>query len=362
MKKTALITGIAGQDGAYLCAFLVRKGYQVHGLVRWDSHLGPLDGLQRLDKLGLVSDLVKLHMGDITDANAVTKLIRDVKPDEIYNLAAMSQVGVSFGTPSSTLDINAKGTLNILDALRVLEMERDVRVYQASSSEMFGSAPAPQNETTPMQPCSPYGVSKLAGFHLAKIYRESYKMHISNGILFNHESPFRGEDFVTRKITKAVAMIEAGEQDVLELGNLSSIRDWGYSRDYIEGMWKMLQHPFGDDYVLATGEARSVRDFTRAAFAQIGIDLVFVGKGANEQGIDRKTSKILVKVDPALYRPNEVNHLLGDASKARKVLNWQPKINFEQLVEIMVNADRTTVANILNGKTEQKNAPWRLAG
>lgn len=361
MKKTAFITGIAGQDGAYLCSFLVRKGYKVHGLVRWDSHMGPLDGLQRLDNLGLVSENVELHMGDVTDANCVTKLIRDIQPDEIYNLAALSQVAVSFGTPSSTLDINAKGTLNILESIRVLGMERDVKIYQASSSEMFGSAPAPQSETTPMQPCSPYGVSKLAGYHLAKIYREAYKMHVSNGILFNHESPMRGEDFVTRKITRAVAMIEAGQQDVLELGNLSSLRDWGYSRDYVVGMWRMLQMPYGDDYVLATGEAHSVRDFVRAAFAHIGVELIFVGKGVSEQGIDKKTSKVMVQVDRALYRPSEVNHLLGDASKAEKRLEWKPKFGFDELVQVMVNADRKSVADILSGKSENKNTPWRMA-
>lgn len=339
-RKTAFITGIAGQDGAFLAGFLLSKGYAVHGLVRWDSYPDPLDGLQRLDALGLVSDEITLHTGDLTDANNITSLIRDICPDEIYNLAALSHVKVSFDTPASALDINVKGTLNVLDAVRVLGWERDVRIYQASSSEMFGASPPPQNEQTPMEPCSPYGVAKLAAYHLAKIYRDSYGMHISNGILFNHESALRGEDFVTRKITKAVAAMEAGALEPLTLGNLDAVRDWGHARDYVEGMWLMLRQDAPGDYVLATGEARSVRDFVEQAFAHIGIKLRWNGRGADETALDAKTGRVLVRVDPALFRPKEVHALLGDISKAREKLGWTPKIRFEALVADLLNTDR----------------------
>lgn len=355
VKKTALITGISGQDGAYLSEFLHGKGYRVHGLVRWDSYADPVDGLQRLDVLGLVSDDITLHMGDLTDANNITTLIRDIAPDEIYNLGAMSHVKVSFETPSSTLDINTKGVLNILDAVRVLGREDVTRIYQASSSEMFGSSPAPQNEDTKMEPCSPYGAAKLSAYWLARTYRDSYGMFVSNGILFNHESPLRGEDFVTRKITRAVAAIEAGQQTDLSLGNLDSVRDWGYSKDYIEGMWLMLQQDKADDYVLATGEARSVRDFVERAFAQIGVTLEWRGRGADEQGIDVKSGKVLVNIDPAFFRPKEVNYLLGDPAKAKRVLGWQARTSFDDLVALMVNADRALLR-----KTE--DASWQVAG
>jgi len=340
MTKTAFITGIAGQDGAYLARFLLRKGYEVHGLVRWDSYADPLDGLQRLDALGLVSDDVTLHMGDITDANNLNLLIKAIQPDEIYNLAGLSQVRVSFDTPASTLDINTAGTLNVLDAVRVNGLELKTRIYQASSSEMFGATRGPQNEDTKMEPCSPYGVAKLAAYHLARTYRQSYGMHVSNGILFNHESPLRGEDFVTRKITKAVAEIESGRTKPLVLGNLQSVRDWGDARDYIEGMWLMLQQDVSDDYVLATGKARSVKDFVERAFAHAGIVLEWSGVGVDEQAVDKKTGCVMVQVDPALFRPLDVHHLLGDASKAKSKLGWVPKTSFDELVSAMVNTDR----------------------
>ena len=354
MTKVALITGIAGQDGAYLARLLVDKGYQVHGLVRWDSFPDPLEGLSRLDALGLVDDAVTLHMGDVTDANNVNMIVKRAQPDEIYNLASLSQVHVSFKTPASTLDINANGTLNMLEALRINGIESRCRFYQASSSEMFGSAPAPQNEDTKMEPCSPYGAAKLAAYHLARTYRQSYGMHVSNGILFNHESALRGEDFVTRKITKAVAEIEAGSNTVLTLGNLESLRDWGAAEDYVEGMWRMLQQNEPGDYVLATGETHSVREFVERAFSYIGMTLKWQGHGIDEIATDLKTGKRVVQIDPALFRPLEVNHLLGDASKAKKELGWVPKTTFEDLVGQMLNTDRALV--------QKDKSSWKMAG
>ncbi len=334
--KTAFITGITGQDGTYLAEFLLEKGYRVHGLVRWDC----VDGTKRLQDLELDDDRLALHFGDMNDANNLNYLIKIIAPDEIYNLAALSHVKVSFETPSSALDINAKGTLNLLDAIRILEMEKTVRLYQASSSEMFGASPAPQNEETNMQPCSPYGVAKLAAYHLVKIYRESYGLHASNGILFNHESPLRGEDFVTRKITRAVTAIEAGEQKTLKLGNLDSVRDWGHARDYVAGMWMMLQQETADDYVLATGQSHTVREFVERAFAHIGTQIEWRGAELEEVGICSKSDKVLVSVDSAFFRPKEVHYLLGDARKAKELLGWAPKIHFDELVGDMINADR----------------------
>ena len=354
--KTAFITGITGQDGALLARFLVDKGYSVHGLVRWDSYSDPLDGLARLDELGLVNDAVSLHMGDMNDAHNLSALIKKIKPDEIYNLAALSHVKVSFETPASAFDTNAKGALHLLEAVRVLGLEKSVRIYQASSSEMFGNAPAPQNEDTPMNPCSPYGAAKLAAYHLARIYRESYGMFVANGILFNHESGLRGEDFVTRKITRAVAAIEAGAQQVLTLGNLSSLRDWGYARDYVRGMWIMLQQETAGDYVLASGQAHSVRDFTQRAFAHTGVKIEWRGEGAEETGVDAKTGRVLVTVDPALFRPSEVDYLQGDAAKARRELGWQPEFTFDDLIAEMVNEDRAK----LRRKTGER--AWQMAG
>lgn len=347
MSKIALITGITGQDGAYLAEFLLRKGYAVHGLVRWDA----VDGTERLQERG-IHERITLHHGDMNDAANIISLIKKIQPDEIYNLAALSHVKVSFETPSSAIDTNVKGTLNILDAVRILELP--ARVYQASSSEMFGSAPAPQNENTPFHPCSPYGAAKLAAYWLARTYRDSYAMHVSNGILFNHESPLRGEDFVTRKIAKTVAAIEAGSREPLALGNLESVRDWGHAQDYVEGMWMMLQHDTPDDYVLATGEAHTVREFVQVAFAHIGITVLWKGEGLSETGCDAKTGRVLVKIDETLFRPKEVNYLLGDASKARNVLGWKPSIYFDALVGAMINAER--------GRIWRDSGAWRMTG
>lgn len=340
MSKVALITGVAGQDGAYLSKFLLAKGYKIHGLLRWDSTLSPMESLERLDALGLVSDDIRLHMGDVTDANNITTIIKAAQPDEIYNLAALSHVGVSFETASSAMQINTQGVLNILEAVKVLDMQDRVRIYQASSSEMFGSAPAPQNEETKMEPCSPYGIAKLAAYWLARTYRDKDAMYVSNGILFNHESPLRGEDFVTRKIIRAVAAIEAKQQSDFLLGNLDSVRDWGHARDYVAGMWAMLQQDKPDDYVLATGHSLSVREFVTRAFAAIGVDLVWHGEGINEMGADAKTGQMYVRVDKSLFRPKEVNCLIGDASKARENLGWAPSIHVDEMIAEMLDAER----------------------
>lgn len=338
-RKVAFITGITGQDGTILAGFLLERGYEVHGLVRWDAQ----DTTRRPQELDVSFRNLKLHYGDMTDAQNLTALIRKINPTEIYNLAALSHVQVSFTTPTSALDINAKGTLHILEAVRLLGMEKTVRIYQASSSEMFGSSPAPQNEETPMQPCSPYGVAKLAAYWLARIYRDAYGLHVSNGILFNHESPLRGEDFVTRKIAKAVVAIEAGRQEGLTLGNLDSLRDWGHAADYVEGMWQMQQQERPDDYVLATGESRSVREFVERAFSQIGIQIVWEGQELEEIGKDRKTGRVMVDIDPELFRPKEVHHLCGDSGKALEMLGWAPKITFDRLVSEMINAEREAI-------------------
>lgn len=328
MSKRALITGITGQDGAYLAKFLLDKGYEVHGIVRWDA----VDGTERLAD---IKNQIELHHGDVTDANNVTAIIQKTKPDEIYNLAALSHVAVSFETPASVMDINLKGSLNIFEAVRLLGLK--TRIYQASSSEMFGSSPAPQNEETKMEPCSPYGVAKLASYHLAKIYRDAYGMFISNGILFNHESPLRGGDFVTRKIARAAARGEA-----VTLGNLEARRDWGHAEDYVRGMWMMLQHERSDDFVLASGENYSVREFAEKAFIFAGIKIEWQGKGENEKGVDARTGKVLITIDEKLYRPKEVYDLRGDASKAHKVLGWKPEVSFTALVGEMVEAERKT--------------------
>lgn len=341
-KKIAFITGIAGQDGAYLAEFLLGKGYDVHGLLRWDSYPETNEGMSRLQALNIHSR-VRIHVGDITDAMCVARIIQEIRPSEIYNLAALSQVGVSFLTPASVIDINQKGTLAILEAVRVLGMESDVRIYQASSSEMFGSAKPPQNEMTAFEPCSPYGVSKLASYWLARTYRDSYGMFVSNGILFNHESPQRGEDFVTRKITSAAARIEAGEPIVLTLGNIDSIRDWGHARDYVRGMWQILNHTKPDDFVLATGRAHTVRECVDIAYAHVGIRLRWQGDGVEEVGKHARNGKILVRIDPSLFRPKDVNYLLGDPKKAMNVLGWKPEYDFKALIADMVNADRAAL-------------------
>ncbi len=344
MRK-ALITGITGQDGSYLAEFLLSKGYEVHGIIRRSSsfNTGRIEHLY-LDEW--VRDmhqnrLVNLHYGDMTDSSSLIRIIGDVKPDEIYNLAAQSHVKVSFDVPEYTADTDAVGTLRLLEAVRILGMEKSVRIYQASTSELYGKVQeVPQRETTPFYPRSPYAVAKLYAFWIMKNYRESYGMYTANGILFNHESERRGETFVTRKITLAVARIVAGLQDKLYLGNLNARRDWGYARDYVECMWLILQQEQPDDFVIATGEYHTVREFATLAFARAGINIRWEGEGANEKGIDVATGRVLVEVDPRFYRPAEVEQLLGDPTKARTQLGWNPrKTSFEELVNLMVDAD-----------------------
>ncbi len=338
-KKTAFITGINGQDGSYLAALLLDKGYDVHGLLRWDSYCDPLDAMGRLSSLGLVEQLT-LHTGDLTDAQSLTSIIKKIKPDEIYNLAALSQVGISFETPASTMDINTKGTLAVLEAVRILDMVKTTRIYQASSSEMFGSAPAPQNEHTPMQPCSPYGAAKLAAYWLARTYRDAYGIYVANGILFNHESPLRGEDFVTRKIINGVIKFKEGKSEPLLLGNLDSVRDWGHAKDYVRGMWLMLQQEHADDFVLATGCGKTVREFVELSFAHTGIKVKWRGSGVNEIAYNDKNNQVLVRVDENLFRPKDVNYLLGDASKARDILGWEAFTSIDGLISDMMGKGR----------------------
>lgn len=339
MRKTALITGITGQDGGYLAAFLLDKGYDVHGLVRWDA----VEGTGRLKALNII-DKVSLSYGELTDAGSVTALVNQIKPDEIYNLAALSHVAVSFQTPAAALDTNAKGTLNILEAIRILGLEKQTRLYQASSSEMFGSSPPPQNEDTPFAPCSPYGVAKLAAYWLVRTYRDSYGIFASNGILFNHESPLRGGDFVTQKIVNAVKAIQAGERDTLFLGNIDAKRDWGHAKDYVRGMWMMLQHQKADDFVLATGQMHSVREFVVRAFAHVNVDIRWQGKGMDEVGLCNTTGKVLVRIDPALFRPKDVDELRGDAAKAQNILGWNAKYDLCDLLVDMMGAETTNSA------------------
>lgn len=338
--KRALITGITGQDGAYLTELLLEKGYEVHGVKRRAS----LFNTDRIDHLYQdpheKNIRLKLHYGDLTDSTNLIRIVQEVKPDEIYNLAAMSHVKVSFDTPEYTANADGIGTLRILEAIRILGMEKDVRFYQASTSELYGLVQeVPQSETTPFYPRSPYGVAKLYGFWIVKNYRESYGMHASNGILFNHESPLRGETFVTRKITRAVARIHHGLQDVLHLGNLDAKRDWGHAKDYVEGMWRMLQQDTPDDYVLATGRTVPIRDFVNMAFGEVGVELEWSGSGVDEQGFDKKTGALRVAVDPRYFRPAEVELLMGDASKAKRELGWEPTHTLEQLCAEMVASD-----------------------
>jgi len=344
-KKTALITGVTGQDGTYLAELLLAKGYQVHGVKRRSSSFNTarVDHLYQDPHEGPTEFF--LHYGDLTDATNLIRLVQEVQPDEIYNLAAQSHVHVSFETPEYTANADALGTLRLLEAIRILKLEERVRFYQASTSELYGKAQSvPQNEATPFYPRSPYGAAKLYAYWITVNYREAYGMHASNGILFNHESPLRGETFVTRKITRAVAGIELGLQSRLYLGNLDAKRDWGHARDYVEGMWLMLQQPESDDYVLATGEAHSVREFVERAFAEVGRRIDWRGKGADEQGLDAKTGEVLVALDPRYLRPTEVDLLLGDPSKAREKLGWRHKTTFAELVREMVAADLKTVA------------------
>ncbi len=348
--KTALITGITGQDGSFLAELLLDKGYEVHGIIRRSSsfNTGRIEHLY-LDEW--VRDmhrkrLVNLHYGDMTDSASLIRIIAETKPDEIYNLAAQSHVKVSFDVPEYTADADAVGTLRLLEAVRILGREKVTRIYQASTSELFGKVvEVPQSETTPFYPRSPYGCAKLYAYWITKNYRESYGMFTANGILFNHESERRGETFVTRKITLAAARIKAGLQDKLYLGNLNAKRDWGYARDYVECMWLILQQPNPDDYVIATGEYHSVREFTTLAFKYAGIDLRWQGEGIGEKGIDTATGKTLVEVDPKFFRPAEVDELLGNPEKARTRLGWNPRsTSFEELVRIMVDSDTRLVA------------------
>ena len=330
MSKVALITGITGQDGSYLAELLLEKGYEVHGIVRRAS----LINTHRIDH---IYEKIKLHYGDLTDAMSVTNLIKDIEPDEIYNLGAQSHVKVSFEIPEYTAQVDGLGTLRVLEAVRLLGMEMTTRVYQASTSELYGEVQeTPQTETTPFYPRSPYGVAKLYGYWIVKNYRESYGIHASSGILFNHESPRRGETFVTRKITRGLSRISVGEQECLYLGNLNAKRDWGHAKDYVEAMWLMLQQDKPDDYVIATGEQYSVKDFVDKAAPFFGFNIEWMGEGELEFGYDWNTKRKVIAVDKKYFRPAEVESLLGDASKAKRKLGWEPKISFDQLIEDMV--------------------------
>ena len=345
MAKTALITGITGQDGSYLAEFLLEKGYEVHGILRRTSsfNTGRIEHLYFEEWVRDMKQqrLINLHYGDMTDSSSLLRIIQIVQPDEIYNLAAQSHVKVSFDVPEYTAETDAVGTLRLLEAVRILGMEKRVRIYQASTSELFGLVQeVPQKETTPFYPRSPYGVAKQYGFWITKNYRESYGMFCVNGILFNHESERRGETFVTRKITLAAARIARGYQERLYLGNLDALRDWGYAKDYVECMWLMLQHPTPEDFVIATGEMHSVREFVSKAFAEAGINIRWEGNGIDEKGIDVATGKALVEVDPKYFRPAEVEQLLGDPTKAKTLLGWNPtKTSFDELIKKMVRYD-----------------------
>ena len=349
MRKIALITGITGQDGSFLAEFLLEKGYEVHGVIRRSSsfNTGRIEHLyiDELLKDMHITRKVQLHYGDMTDSTNLIRLIREIKPDEIYNLAAMSHVKVSFEVPEYTADTDGVGTLRLLEAVRFLGYENRTKIYQASTSELYGKVQeVPQKETTPFYPRSPYGVAKLYGFWITKNYREAYNMFAVNGILFNHESERRGETFVTRKITLAASRIKKGTQEKLYLGNMDAKRDWGYAKDYVECMWLMLQHDTPEDFVIATGEMHTVREFTTLAFNEAGIELEWQGVGVDEKGIDKTTGKVLVEVDPKYFRPTEVEQLLGDPTKARTVLGWNPtKTSFEELVKIMVKSDMKLV-------------------
>jgi GDPmannose 4,6-dehydratase len=343
-RKVALIAGVTGQDGAYLAEFLLSKGYVVHGVKRRSSSFNT----ERIDHL--IHDpheegvSFHMHYGDVTDATNIIRIVQETQPDEIYNLAAQSHVQVSFETPEYTANADGLGALRLLEAIRILSRETKTRFYQASTSELFGKArESPQNETTPFYPRSPYSAAKLYAYWITVNYREAYGMHASNGILFNHESPIRGETFVTRKITRAVASIKHGLQQKLFLGNLDARRDWGHARDFVEGMWLILQQDKADDYVLATGESHSVREFIEKAFGYIGRSIAWRGSGAEEKGVDKSSGEVLVEVDPRYFRPTEVDSLVGDSSKARAKLGWKHKTSFDTLVAEMVEADMVVV-------------------
>ena len=341
MTKTALITGVTGQDGSFLAEFLLEKGYDVHGIIRRSS----VDYRERIAHLEGKANF-HLHYADLGDSMSVMQVVRKVRPDEIYNLAAQSHVQVSFDSPEFTADVDAVGVLRVLEAVRMCGLEKSCRIYQASTSELYGKVEeVPQNENTPFHPYSPYAVAKLYGFWIVKEYREAYNMFCCSGILFNHESERRGETFVTRKITLAAARIAQGKQDKLYLGNLSSLRDWGYARDYVECMWLILQNEKPEDFVIATDEQHSVREFATLAFRYVGIDIRWEGEGLDEKGIDAATGRVLVEVSPDFYRPTDVVNLWGDPTKARDLLGWNPsKTPFERLVKIMVDADMAKVA------------------
>ena len=354
MDKSALITGITGQDGSYLAEFLLNKGYRVFGIVRRSSYFNT----GRIDHLieGYPPDRFDFYRGDLTDINSLIAILREVKPDEVYHLAAQTHVKVSFEIPVYTFDIVATGTLKLLEAVRSLGL--NCKIYFAGSSEMFGSSPPPQNETTPFCPRSPYAAAKVAAYQLCKTYREAYGMWITCGILFNHESPRRGETFVTRKITRALARIKLGLQDKLYLGNLNSRRDWGYAPEYIEAMWLMLQQNEPDDYVIATGESHTVKEFVEMAFSYAGFDLVWRGEKLEEKGVDLQTGRVLVEVHSSYFRPLDVDFLLGDATRAKTKLGWKPRTSFEELAKIMYDADMKRERMLLEG-TRAFNEVWR---
>ena len=340
MSKVALITGVTGQDGAYLAQLLLDKGYVVHGIKRRSS-LFNTDRIDHLYQDPHEKDVkFHLHYGDLTDATNLLRVVQETQPDELYNLAAQSHVQVSFETPEYTANSDALGTLRLLEAIRILKLENKTKFYQASTSELYGKVQeVPQKETTPFYPRSPYGAAKLYGFWITKNYREAYNMFACNGILFNHESPLRGETFVTRKITRAAAKIKLGMQEKFYLGNLDALRDWGHAKDYVEGMWRMLQQEKPEDYVLATGIAYSVRQFVEMAFKETGVEIAWEGDGVNEKGLDKSNGKVLVEVDTKYYRPTEVDSLIGDATKAEKDMGWKPKITLPEMIAEMVAAD-----------------------
>ena len=351
MKKIALITGITGQDGSYLAEFLIEKGYEVHGIIRRSSSFNT-ERIEHLYIDELIEDLkskrkLQLHYGDMTDSSNLIRLVQTIKPAEIYNLAAQSHVKVSFDLPEYTAETDGIGTLRILEAIRICGLEKTCKIYQASTSELYGKVQqVPQSETTPFYPRSPYGVAKIYAYWITKNYREAYGMFAVNGILFNHESERRGETFVTRKISLAAARIAKGVQSKLYLGNLDAKRDWGYAKDYVKCMWLMLQHDKPEDFVIATGEQHTVREFVEKAFEVLDIRITWEGAGANEKGIDSKTGKVIVEIDPKYYRPTEVETLLGDPTKAKIVLGWDPKeTSFDRLVKLMVESDKKQVEN-----------------
>ena len=341
MGKVALVSGITGQDGSYLAELLLEKGYVVHGFVRRSSSVASRLRIDPIyEKAKAEGKTMVLHYGDLTDSSSLIKVMGKAQPDEIYNLAAQSHVSVSFDTPEYTANADAVGTLRFLEAIKELGLEKKSRFYQASTSELYGNTKeVPQRETTPFEPASPYAVAKLYAYWITVNYRESYKIYGCNGILFNHESPRRGENFVTRKISLGVAKVVLGLEKTLSLGNLDTKRDWGFAGDYVEAMWRILQQPEPDDYVIATGESHSVREFVVLAFREAGIEIRWEGEGVNEKGICSKTGKVMVEVNPKYFRPQDVHYLWGDYSKAKRVLGWEPRVSFHELVRMMVNAD-----------------------